>query len=137
MTTVLSEFMSVLRDKSFKKGVFSSVRRLVGSKGFGDSAASSRERAMSGNEPWFEGPDEPYEDEWDESDDLDEDDEATSTLPCPECGADVYEDAVQCPACGNYITHPTSVWAGRPGWWILLGLLGAVAAIVVLAGLAF
>ena len=80
---------------------------------------------------WFEEPG----DAWDASDYPDEED-VTSTVPCPECGAEVYEDAVRCPACGNYITHATSVWSGRPGWWIVLGLLGVVAVIVVLAGLA-
>ena len=85
-----------------------------------------------GGDEWFEQPG----DEFEESEYLDEDDE-TSTLPCPECGADVYEDAVRCPACGNYITHPTSVWHGRPGWWIVLGLLGVVALILVLTGLAY
>ena len=85
-----------------------------------------------GGDEWFEEPD----DELDEIEYLDEDDE-TFTLPCPECGADVYEDAVRCPACGNYITHPTSVWHGRPGWWIVLGLLGVVALILVLTGLAY
>jgi len=85
-----------------------------------------------GGDEWFEEPD----DELDENDYLDEDDEPL-TLPCPECGADVYEDAVRCPACGYYITHPTSVWHGRPGWWILLGLLGVVALILVLTGLAY
>jgi uncharacterized paraquat-inducible protein A len=24
---------------------------------------------------------------------------------CPECGADVYEEAPQCPACGCYVSH--------------------------------
>ena len=85
-----------------------------------------------GEDEWFEEPD----DEREEYDDLDGDDESL-TLPCPECGADVFEDAVQCPVCGNYITHSTSVWQGRPGWWIVLGLLGVVALILVLTGLAY
>jgi len=86
---------------------------------------------MNGEE-WFDEP----ADEFGETDELDDDDE-TSTLRCPECGADVYEDAVRCPVCGNYITHSTSVWHGRPGWWVLLGLLGVVALILVLTGLAY
>ena len=74
------------------------------------------------------------DDEPDDGDDFD-DDEATLTCPCPECGAVVYEDAVQCPVCGNYITHQTNVWLGRPAWWIVLGVLGVAAAIAMLAGL--
>jgi len=63
------------------------------------------------------------------------DDDLSETLPCPHCGAEVYEDAVQCPVCGAYITHRNTVFTGRPVWWILLGLLGILATIAVLAGL--
>jgi hypothetical protein len=88
---------------------------------------------MSGEELWFEG----SGDELDDNEYPDErpDDDETETVPCPECGAEVYEDALQCPVCGNYVTHDTSVWSGRPGWWVLLGLVGVLAAIAVLAGL--
>ena len=84
---------------------------------------------------------------FDESDELDdneypdedlEDDDLSETLPCPECGAEVYEDSERCPHCGHYITTGSgSLWAGRPAWWVLLGLLGIVAvvfALIVLAG---
>ena len=64
------------------------------------------------------------------------DDDVSETLPCPECGRPVYEDAVQCPFCGLYITPSTSVWSGRPVWWILLGLLGTLAALWWCLGLA-
>ena len=61
----------------------------------------------------------------DESDDY--------TIACPQCGADVYDDVVRCPHCGDYITHDTGPWSDRPWWWIALGLLGALAAILALA----
>ena len=67
----------------------------------------------------------------------DDEDDETPTASCPECGAEVYEDALRCPVCGDYIT-PTSgdhLWTGRPLWWIVLGILGIVATIVVLTGL--
>lgn len=67
------------------------------------------------------------EDGWDHGDDLAE----SETIPCPACGADVYEDAEQCPACGEYITRDTRAWSGKPAWWILLGLAGIIAVIVV------
>ena len=90
---------------------------------------------MSEDELWFEeGGDELDDNEYPDA--LDRDDEMTETVPCPECGVEIYEDAVRCPACGNYVTHHTNVWTGRPGWWILLGLLGVLAVIVILAGLA-
>jgi len=63
------------------------------------------------------------------------DDELSETVPCPQCGAEVYEDCVQCPACGTYVTHDTNLGSGRPMLWIVLGLLGIVAAVLVLAGL--
>lgn len=69
----------------------------------------------------------------------DEDGESL-TITCPECGADVYEDAEQCPACGHWITHsetPTAnAMQGKPTWYVLLGILGIVAVILVLSGIA-
>jgi endogenous inhibitor of DNA gyrase (YacG/DUF329 family) len=29
----------------------------------------------------------------------------TDTVPCPQCGRDVYEDAERCPSCGLYLTR--------------------------------
>ena len=62
-------------------------------------------------------------------------DDETETAPCPQCGAEIYEDAVACPVCGSYVTPGTSAWAGRPAWWIVLGVLGTVAAVLVLTRL--
>ena len=90
---------------------------------------------MNGNDLWDEEPDDEFDDEFDESE-FDDGDDSTETVPCSECGADVYEDAVQCPHCGSYIMAQTNVWAGRPGWWIALGLLGVLAVILALAGFA-
>lgn len=57
------------------------------------------------------------------------------TVPCPECGVEIYDDAEQCPHCGQYVVYSGSshVWTGRPIWWIVLGLLGIFTAIYVLA----
>ncbi|MBN2473078.1 MAG: zinc-ribbon domain-containing protein [Pirellulales bacterium] len=87
---------------------------------------------MPGNDTWFEPSDDGLRDS--EFPDDEFDDEISETVPCPQCGADVYEDAVQCPACGTYITHEANVWSGRPAWWIVLGLLGILAVILTLAG---
>ena len=87
---------------------------------------------MSGDPTWFDQPDDELRnDEYPEEDDVD--DELTETIPCPRCGAQVYEDAPQCPVCGAYITSDTSVWSGRPVWWMVLGLLGIATVLVVLA----
>ena len=77
------------------------------------------------------------DEDWEESSEWEEDssDDLVETVPCPRCGAEIYEDAVRCPACGEYVTHSTSPWIGRPGWWVALALLGILATIWVLAGL--
>jgi hypothetical protein len=69
----------------------------------------------------------PEEDAWD--------DDSSETVPCLLCGADIYEDAVRCPHCGEYVTEQTNVWSGRPTWWILLGLLGIMALVLALLGM--
>lgn len=70
----------------------------------------------------YEYPDEP-----------DDDDTETEVVVCQACGAEVYEDAVQCPVCGEYVTASTSAWSGRPTWWVVLGLVGVVATALALA----
>jgi predicted nucleic acid-binding Zn ribbon protein len=77
--------------------------------------------------------DRPLED-WEYPDEVtdDEDDEPTPTRACPMCGIDVYDDAVQCPLCGEYFTRTNRAWEGRPFWWMVLGLLGIMAVILTL-----
>ena len=65
------------------------------------------------------------------------DDDSSETVPCPDCRAEIYEAAEQCPYCGNYVVHRSDVWSGRSRWWIVLGLLGILAVILVLAGYSF
>jgi len=98
---------------------------------------------MSGDLPWeFEKPgDELRDDEYpdadsdDDSDDAGWDDELSETVSCAQCGAEIYEDAFQCPVCGAYVTGDSGachVWSGRPGWWIVLGVVGILALIAML-----
>ena len=70
--------------------------------------------------------------EWEYPDVDGSDDDQTDTIPCPECGAEVYEDADQCPACGHYIVHDTRAWSGRSLWWVALAVLGIGAVILAL-----
>lgn len=80
---------------------------------------------------WHPDDDRPLEDwEYPESDDPDDD--VTPTIDCSACGATVYEDVPACPACGEYITRGQTIWDGRPVWWIVLGLAGMIALILVL-----
>jgi predicted amidophosphoribosyltransferase len=51
------------------------------------------------------------------------------TVPCPYCRADVYEDAVRCPSCGQYLSEEDAPSA-TPRWvyWTaVICLLVAVA----------
>ena len=49
------------------------------------------------------------------------DDDDNATIACPHCGADVYDDAEQCPACGQYLSQEDAP-AKTPPWWILIGV---------------
>ena len=74
-------------------------------------------------------------DSFDDHDDPDDnalDDGGADTIVCPHCGTDVYEDADRCPECGEYLIADTRVWSSKSLWWIALGLLGVVAAILAL-----
>lgn len=70
----------------------------------------------------------PDENEWPESED------DSPTVPCPECGGEVYEESDHCPACGHFLesssTHPL---LGKPAWFVILGLLGLAATVAALA----
>ncbi len=73
------------------------------------------------------------DEDWDEGDDAwDDEDAETATSECPKCGCDVYEDAVRCPLCGEYITHSHSPWKSKPTWFRMLGLAGIIAVIAAL-----
>ncbi|MBA3311704.1 MAG: hypothetical protein M3552_04605 [Planctomycetota bacterium] len=75
------------------------------------------------------------DDDFDDSADVESDE--TEVVSCPACGADVYEDAEQCPDCGEWIENSTHPLAGRAFWFVGLGLLGIVvtiATLLVLAG---
>ena len=77
--------------------------------------------------------DEQEDEEWDEGEDAwDDDDDESAVSECPKCGADIYEDAVRCPLCGEYLTRSTSAWSSKPLWWRLLGIAGIVALIAAL-----
>ena len=51
------------------------------------------------------------------------------TVECRMCGCEVYEDAEQCPICGEWMTRRTSVWTGRSPLFVMLGMAGIVAVI--------
>jgi hypothetical protein len=74
------------------------------------------------------------DDEYPDPDPSDDPDDLTETVCCPNCGTDVYEDAEQCPKCGEYIDFSTSAWQDKPLPWVMVGLAGIVAVIIALSG---
>jgi hypothetical protein len=72
------------------------------------------------------------EDDWEAPEPDNRDDDDVETLPCPACGRQIYEEAEACPYCGEYVTHSTSVFAGKPVWFVALAVLGIVAVIAML-----
>lgn len=72
-------------------------------------------------------------DDWPDEDDDDE----SAVVTCPNCHAEVYEDAEQCPACGEWITGSTHPFSGRPLWFIAIGVAGLAATIAALAFLSW
>lgn len=64
--------------------------------------------------------------------DPDGDDQWCDTVVCPECGADVYEDADQCPVCGHFMIPDNRIWSGKSAWWTALAILGIIAVILAL-----
>lgn len=68
------------------------------------------------------------EENWDgaghETWDVDDSDppDGAGTVRCQNCGTEVYEDASQCPTCGDYIL-PSKQESGFPKWMIWLAFL--------------
>lgn len=76
------------------------------------------------------------EDEYDEPADWEADDwgddDSTDVITCPNCQSEVYEDAEQCPVCGEFLIRSHRVWEDKPAWWIVLGLAGIIAVVLAL-----
>ncbi len=80
---------------------------------------------------YFESNDELDDYEYPDENDLDDDpDEYTDA--CPNCDADVYDDADYCPHCGEFIPFDRSPFSKRPVIWTVLGVLGVSAVIAAI-----
>lgn len=75
--------------------------------------------------------DEYYEADWDEEGEEFE----PPVRVCPECGAEVFGDLDMCPSCGHWLEAAPRPLDGKPTWYLLLGLLGVIAVIIVVSGL--
>jgi predicted RNA-binding Zn-ribbon protein involved in translation (DUF1610 family) len=73
------------------------------------------------------------DDELNEAEDPDESDqdsgEESGTLPCPNCGEDVWEEAERCPHCGEYITP--GIGSDRKPWWVIVAAILALLAVLL------
>jgi predicted RNA-binding Zn-ribbon protein involved in translation (DUF1610 family) len=64
-------------------------------------------------------------------DEVSEDADDETVIPCPHCGEEVFDDAEQCPACGTWLVRDRRALTGKPSWFVVLGVVGALLAIVV------
>lgn len=76
-----------------------------------------------------------WEVDWDEEGvDPWDDDAAAETFACDECGAELHEYVEMCPVCGHWVERRSKL-EGKPTWYLLLGVLGVIAVLVVVSGL--
>ncbi len=57
------------------------------------------------------------------------DDDDDTTQPCPYCRRDIYDDALRCPYCENYLSSEDQPPARRSTWFYLLLFLCLAVAI--------
>jgi hypothetical protein len=73
-------------------------------------------------------------------DDFDEDwmhgdDEETPLVRCPNCCREIYREADSCPHCGEFLISDPAPLDSKRKWFVMLGLLGMLAVVLVLSGL--
>lgn len=68
--------------------------------------------------------------DYDQDDDIDDEDDSSADdddlLPCPHCGAAIYEQSEKCPKCGEYV-DPDAADRGSKPIWIVMTLLMLIA----------
>jgi hypothetical protein len=75
------------------------------------------------------------EDSWSDEEDWSETEGETNSIPCPECGGEVYEEADACPHCGYFLEDAAvDPMLGKPWWFVVLGILGIIATVFALFG---
>lgn len=82
--------------------------------------------------PRYQDDDEDEDDDY--GDDYPGDDDDAETVPCPHCGADVYEEAEQCPRCGKYLSAEDAPPSRPRGWVAVVMVLALVAAVMWVFG---
>ncbi len=59
--------------------------------------------------------DEDWPDDWDDD----------PTIPCPQCGREILEDAERCPYCERYLSRDDAPRRRKP-WWIVAGVIACL-----------
>lgn len=59
--------------------------------------------------------DQDTEGDWD-NDEAEDDGDDESTVPCPFCRREMFEDSPRCPSCGEYVSAADFARNGRPRW---------------------
>jgi hypothetical protein len=77
--------------------------------------------------------DDDADDGWDNDTDIDDADDDDSTVPCPFCGHEIFEDTPRCPACERYLSPEDFARPRRPLWVIVT----AVVCLLIALWLAF
>jgi hypothetical protein len=54
-------------------------------------------------------------------------DDESSTAPCSACGAEIYDDSPQCPACGQYILATGNSTHGLTRWYLIAAAIALIA----------
>ena len=53
------------------------------------------------------------------------------SMPCPVCGAEIYDDVAMCPQCGEYLLEShRSFWGNKPKWLVRLAIIFAILAAI-------
>lgn len=53
----------------------------------------------------------------------DDDGDDDPTMPCPYCGADLYDDAVRCPTCERYLSDEERTATDQKSWVVATALI--------------
>ncbi|MFM8734877.1 MAG: hypothetical protein ACKOC8_06755 [Pirellulales bacterium] len=67
-------------------------------------------------------------DGWDD-DPVDDDGDEESTVPCPFCGREMFEDSPRCPSCERYVSDEDHAASRKPTWVIVTAVICLVIAV--------
>ena len=56
------------------------------------------------------------------------------TIPCPNCGEQIFDDTPMCPKCHEYIVdNDRGVWSNKPSWFARTAVVLVVLTIIAFA----